>query len=88
MLEFAVPPGFVTRAAWEGYVRVALPALGLAFGRAWWDVGRFLRGSVCDLYRDYPLSALLGVWHGAGIENVHARLLTFGGGVVVWGIRG
>ena len=88
MLEFAVPPGAVPRAAWEGYVRIALPALGLAFGRAWWDVGHFLHGSIRDLYRKHPLPALLGVWHDAGMANVQARLLTLGGGVVVWGTRG
>jgi demethylmenaquinone methyltransferase/2-methoxy-6-polyprenyl-1,4-benzoquinol methylase len=87
MLEFGFPPGAVPRAAWELYVRIGLPALGAMLGREWWDVGRFLRGSIDDLYRRYPLPSLLRLWEAAGIGGVRARLLTLGGGVVVWGTR-
>ena len=88
MLEFAVPPGPVPRAAWEAYVRVGLPALGRVFGPEWLDVGRFLRGSICDLDARYPMPMLLDLWGAAGIEGAQARLLTFGGAVVIWGHRG
>ncbi len=87
MLEFGVPPRAGPRAAWELYVRAGLPAAGLAFGREWWRVGRFLRGSITDLYRRYPLPALLRAWHDSGIECTQARRLSLGGGVVVSGTR-
>lgn len=88
MLEFGLPPGVVPRAAWELYAGAGLPALGLLFGRAWWDVGRFLRGSIRELWTRYPLPTLLALWEAAGIRDVHAHRLSLGGGIVVWGRRG
>jgi demethylmenaquinone methyltransferase/2-methoxy-6-polyprenyl-1,4-benzoquinol methylase len=88
MLEFGVPPAALPRALWELYVRAGLPVAGLAFGREWWHVGRFLHGSITELHERLPLHALLGLWQAAGIERTQARLLSLGGGVVVWGIRG
>jgi demethylmenaquinone methyltransferase / 2-methoxy-6-polyprenyl-1,4-benzoquinol methylase len=87
MLEFGVPPSVVPRAVWELYVRAGLPVAGLAFGGEWWRVGRFLRGSITDLYRRYPLPGLLRVWDESGIEHAQARRLSLGGGVVISGTR-
>jgi demethylmenaquinone methyltransferase/2-methoxy-6-polyprenyl-1,4-benzoquinol methylase len=87
MLEFGLPPRVVPRAAWELYARGGLPVAGLAFGSEWWRVGRFLRGSITDLYRRYPLPALLRVWEEAGIGDAEATRLSLGGGVVVAGTR-
>ena len=88
MLEFGVPPRRLPRALWEVYARAGLPAVGVAFGRDWWNVGRFLHGSIRDLYARHPLESLAALWTSAGIVDVRARLLTFGGGVVLWGRRG
>jgi demethylmenaquinone methyltransferase/2-methoxy-6-polyprenyl-1,4-benzoquinol methylase len=88
MQEFCVPPGALSRAAWELYVQAGLPAFGLMFGRAWWTVGRFLRGSIAGFYEQHPLTELLSLWSEAGIDGPRARLLSLGGGVVVWGTRG
>jgi demethylmenaquinone methyltransferase / 2-methoxy-6-polyprenyl-1,4-benzoquinol methylase len=88
MLEFGVPTGLLSRATWELYVQALLPAFGLAVGRPWWTVGRFLRGSIADLYDRYPLAELLSLWREAGIEAPRARMLSLGGGVVLWGTRG
>jgi demethylmenaquinone methyltransferase / 2-methoxy-6-polyprenyl-1,4-benzoquinol methylase len=88
MLEFCVPPGALSRTAWELYVLAGLPAFGLTFGRAWWTVGRFLRRSITGFYEEHPLTELLSLWSEAGIDGPRARLLSLGGGVVVWGTRG
>jgi demethylmenaquinone methyltransferase/2-methoxy-6-polyprenyl-1,4-benzoquinol methylase len=87
MLEFAVPPRPVARAAWNLYVDVGLPALGALAPAGWREVGRFLGGSIRDFYARYPLSRLLELWHAAGIEEPRHRPLSLGGGVVVWGRR-
>jgi demethylmenaquinone methyltransferase / 2-methoxy-6-polyprenyl-1,4-benzoquinol methylase len=87
MLDFGVPPAAPARAAWELYVRTALPVGGLAFGHGWWQVGRFLRGSITGFYERYPLPELLLLWQAAGIASPRVRLLSLGGGVVVWGER-
>jgi demethylmenaquinone methyltransferase/2-methoxy-6-polyprenyl-1,4-benzoquinol methylase len=83
-LEFGVPDG-VWRPLWELYVRVGLPAAGSAIGRGWRDVGSFLGPSIRSFYAGWPLPRLLAAWSEAGIDDVRARRLTFGGGIVTWG---
>lgn len=85
-LEFFVPPQPGWRAAWWCYTRLALPVLGgLAGGRAWFDVGRFLGPSISAHYRLHPLPAHLAAWRDAGLTGVGYRLMSVGGGLVMWG---
>lgn len=87
-LEFHVPPGPVWHPLWVLYTRVILPAGGmLTGGREWFEVGRFLGPSISAHYRDYPLSWHLEAWRDAGIADVQARLMSLGGGLVMWGRR-
>ena len=85
-LEFAVPTG-LARAAWELYVRAGLPLAGRAVSPGWHEVGRFLGPSIRRFAADYPPERLLALWRDAGIEDVRARRLSLGGGLVVWGRR-
>ena len=85
-LEFGVPRG-VWRAPWEAWVRLALPAAGLILRSGWWEVGRFLGGSIRSFWDAYPLERQLAFWGEAGVEDVRVRTLSVGGGVVVWGRR-
>jgi demethylmenaquinone methyltransferase/2-methoxy-6-polyprenyl-1,4-benzoquinol methylase len=84
MLEFAVPRG-PWRPAWELYVRVGLPLAGRAISPGWREVGRFLGPSIREFWRAHLLDSLLELWRAAGIEDVQARRLSLGGGIVVWG---
>jgi demethylmenaquinone methyltransferase/2-methoxy-6-polyprenyl-1,4-benzoquinol methylase len=84
-LEFAVPPRPPVRAAWELYVRAGLPLAGRAISPGWHEVGRFLGPSIRELYARLPLAAQLELWREAGVPDARTRLLTLGGGVVVWG---
>jgi demethylmenaquinone methyltransferase/2-methoxy-6-polyprenyl-1,4-benzoquinol methylase len=86
-LEFAVPGGALPRAAWELHVRVGLPVAGRLLSPGWHEVGRFLGPSIRGYYDRYPLERVLELWDEAGIGNVRARLLSLGGGVVIWGTR-
>jgi demethylmenaquinone methyltransferase/2-methoxy-6-polyprenyl-1,4-benzoquinol methylase len=85
-LEFAVPRG-VWRPWWELYVRVGLPLAGRAISPGWAEVGDFLGPSIRDFYARWPEEQLLGLWRAAGIEQVQARRLSLGGGIVTWGHR-
>jgi demethylmenaquinone methyltransferase/2-methoxy-6-polyprenyl-1,4-benzoquinol methylase len=85
-LEFGVPSG-PWRPLWEAYVRSILPTAGRLVSPAWHDVGRFLGGSIRELWRRYPLARQLELWRGAGIEDLRHRRLSLGGGIVVWGRR-
>jgi demethylmenaquinone methyltransferase/2-methoxy-6-polyprenyl-1,4-benzoquinol methylase len=85
-LEFAVPHG-VWRPLWELYVRIGLPLAGRAISPGWHEVGSFLGPSIRDFYARYPLERVLELWRAAGITGVHARRMSLGGGVVIWGRR-
>jgi demethylmenaquinone methyltransferase / 2-methoxy-6-polyprenyl-1,4-benzoquinol methylase len=87
-LEFMLPPNALARALWHVYVRLGLPALGRLISRDWYDVGRFLGPSITGLYRRLPVERQLALWRDAGIESVEARVMSFGGGIVIWGTRG
>jgi demethylmenaquinone methyltransferase/2-methoxy-6-polyprenyl-1,4-benzoquinol methylase len=87
MLEFFTPPNGLARVCWEGYVRAVLPLLGRAISPGWSEVGTFLGPSIRDFWACWPLERLLDAWNSAGIEDVHSRTLSLGGGVVVWGRR-
>ena len=84
MLEFAVPRG-LWRPAWEVYVRAGLPLAGRTISPGWRDVGDFLGSSIREFWRAWPADALLRLWRDAGIDDVHARRLSLGGAIVVWG---
>jgi len=83
MLEFDVPRG-MWRPLWELYVRVGLPLAGAIVSPGWREVGRFLGPSIREFHARVSLEQL---WRDAGLRDVHARRLSLGGGIVVWGIR-
>jgi len=85
-LEFAVPRG-LWRPLWELYVRVGLPLAGRSISRGWRDVGTFLGPSIRSFYKRWPEERLLALWRAAGIQDVQARRLSLGGGIVTWGHR-
>lgn len=88
-LEFFVPSPPVWLPAWRLYTRLVLPAGGfLGGGPEWARVGRFLGPSIEEHYRRYPLHAHVEMWDRAGIVDVHARPMSLGGGLVMWGRRG
>ena len=87
-LEFHVPPRRPARTLWELYTRAGLPVLGRAASRGWGDVGAFLGPSIRSYCARYPLARQLELWQEAGIEDARVRLLSLGGGAVVWGRRG
>lgn len=87
-LEFMLPPNPVARFPWWVYTRAAMPVLGRLISRDWYRVGRFLGPSISDFYRLLPLDRQLELWRAAGIRGVETRVMSFGGGVVIWGARG
>jgi demethylmenaquinone methyltransferase / 2-methoxy-6-polyprenyl-1,4-benzoquinol methylase len=87
-LEFMLPPNALARSLWRVYTRAFMPVLGRLISRDWYEVGRFLGPSISDLYRRLPLDRQLERWRRAGIDEVQARVMSFGGGVVIWGRRG
>lgn len=85
MVEFGVPVSPPLRAAWRVHTRAGLPLLGRAVSPAWFEVGRFLGPNIEELYaREPDLNAL---WRRSGIEHVEQRRLSFGAGIVMWGVR-
>jgi demethylmenaquinone methyltransferase/2-methoxy-6-polyprenyl-1,4-benzoquinol methylase len=88
-LEFFVPPARFWRFWWCLYTRGVLPIAGLLTGGPhWYRVGRFLGPSISGHYRRYPLSWTVAAWRRAGFVDVDTRVMSLGGGVVMWGSRG
>jgi len=85
MVEFGVPRTATLRAAWRVYTRVGLPIVGRAVSPAWFEVGRFLGPNIEDFYRQEP--DLPSLWRTAGIDRITERRLSFGAGLVMWGVR-
>jgi demethylmenaquinone methyltransferase/2-methoxy-6-polyprenyl-1,4-benzoquinol methylase len=85
MVEFGVPNMAPLRALWRVHTRVGLPLLGRLVSPAWFEVGRFLGPSIDELEAQVPdMSAL---WRTAGMRGVHERRMSFGAGLVMWGVR-
>jgi demethylmenaquinone methyltransferase/2-methoxy-6-polyprenyl-1,4-benzoquinol methylase len=83
-LEFGVPPLALARWAWRFYTAVGLPALGRIDSRDWAQVGRFLGPSIRGFYARHPVERIVGYWREAGLEDVHVRRMSLGGGIVMW----
>ena len=87
-LEFLLPPSHFWRFWWWLYTRLVLPVGGwLTGGREWFRVGRFLGPNISQHYRTYPLSWTEDAWRRAGFEDVGVRVMSLGGGLVMWGTR-
>jgi len=87
-LEFLVPPSRFWRPWWWLYTRLLLPAGGLVTGgREWFAVGRFLGPNISGHYRRYPVSWTVEAWRKAGFTDVGVRVMSLGGGLVMWGTR-
>jgi demethylmenaquinone methyltransferase/2-methoxy-6-polyprenyl-1,4-benzoquinol methylase len=87
-LDFFLPSNRFWRLMWWLYTRLLLPPAGLVTGgREWFEVGRFLGPNISVHYRRYPLSSLEDSWRRAGFEEVGVRIMSFGGGLVMWGTR-
>lgn len=85
-LDFFVPPNPVWRGGWWLYTRALMPAAGYALGgRAWWRAGRFLGPNIDDFYRRWPMHRLFEAWREAGMVDVEDRVMSLGGGLVMWG---
>jgi demethylmenaquinone methyltransferase / 2-methoxy-6-polyprenyl-1,4-benzoquinol methylase len=87
-LDFFVPPQAAWLSAWRLYTRVGLPAFGwMSGGGAWARVGRFLGPNIEAHYSRWPLSRIAEAWGAAGLVNVGWRVMSLGGGLVMWGTK-
>ena len=85
-LDFYVPPNRLWRWAWRLYTAIVLPTVGLLTGGpAWWKVGRFLGPNIREHYHRHPLEQHVRIWEQAGLVDVGYRVMSLGGGLVMWG---
>jgi demethylmenaquinone methyltransferase/2-methoxy-6-polyprenyl-1,4-benzoquinol methylase len=85
MLEFGVPANPALRSLWRLHTRAGLPLLGRLVSPAWLEVGRFLGPSIERLHAEE--GDLGGLWRAAGIGRVRTRAMSFGAGLLMWGVR-
>ena len=86
MQEFGLPRS-AWRPLWELYVRIGLPAAGAVIAPGWHEVGSFLGPSIRNFWTEWPEPRLLDAWREAGFDDVRARRMSVGGGIVVWGTK-
>jgi demethylmenaquinone methyltransferase/2-methoxy-6-polyprenyl-1,4-benzoquinol methylase len=86
MVEFGVPPAGPLRLGWRLHTRVGLPLLGRLVSPAWLEVGRFLGPNIEQFHAAEP--DLAELWRRSGIEHVRVRSMSFGAGLVMWGVKG
>ena len=72
------------RALWRVHTKLGLPLLGRLVSTAWYDVGRFLGPNIEQFHDTQP--DLTAVWNAAGIGQVTQRRMSFGAGLVMWGV--
>jgi demethylmenaquinone methyltransferase / 2-methoxy-6-polyprenyl-1,4-benzoquinol methylase len=53
--------------------------------KAWYDVGRFLGPNIEQFHAAQP--DLPETWNAAGITSVTVNRMSFGAGLVMWGVR-
>jgi demethylmenaquinone methyltransferase/2-methoxy-6-polyprenyl-1,4-benzoquinol methylase len=85
MVEFGVPGDPALRRLWRLHTRAGLPLIGRLLSPAWYEVGRFLGPSIEQFHAARP--DLAHDWRRAGIDDVHALPMSFGAGLVMWGVR-
>jgi demethylmenaquinone methyltransferase/2-methoxy-6-polyprenyl-1,4-benzoquinol methylase len=85
MVEFAVPARRPLRAMWRVHTRLGLPLIGRLVSPAWFAVGRFLGPSIEGFHQ--RAGDLEELWRAAGIAGVHSRRMSFGAGLLMWGVR-
>lgn len=87
-LEFHEPENRLWRGLWWCYTRAVLPLAGrLLGGREWQIVGQFLGPSISSHYRRYPVSWTVDAWRRAGLAGVGTRVMSVGGGLVMWAVK-
>jgi demethylmenaquinone methyltransferase/2-methoxy-6-polyprenyl-1,4-benzoquinol methylase len=87
-LDFFVPPRRTWHAAWRLYTRAVLPAAGwVSGGRSWSRVGHFLGPNIEAHYARWPLARIAAAWEAAGMADVQWRVMSLGGGLVMWGTK-
>jgi demethylmenaquinone methyltransferase/2-methoxy-6-polyprenyl-1,4-benzoquinol methylase len=86
MLEFGRPEG-LWGPLWWLYTRIGLPVAGSIIGGGWGEVGRFLGPSIDRFSAQNSIESLVRLWEEAGLEDVHWRRMSLGGGFVIWGVK-
>ena len=85
MVEFGVPRSPTLKQLWRVHTRAGLPVLGRLVSPAWYEVGRFLGPNIEQFHTVHP--DLIRLWNEAGIHDVTQRRMSFGAGLVMWGVR-
>ena len=60
---------------------------GWSISPGWSEVGSFLGTSISRFYANTPAEQLYQIWRSAGIGHVNTRLMSLGGGMVMWGTK-
>jgi demethylmenaquinone methyltransferase/2-methoxy-6-polyprenyl-1,4-benzoquinol methylase len=85
-IEFHIPrPPW--KQLWMLHTRMVLPLAGRLISPGWYRVGRFLGPSIERFYATWSIAALYNLLQETGLRDVEHRLMSLGGGLVMWGVK-
>jgi demethylmenaquinone methyltransferase/2-methoxy-6-polyprenyl-1,4-benzoquinol methylase len=84
-LEFFVPANPLWRTGWLVYTRGVMPVTGRLVSPSWAYTGGFLGRSISEFWRRFPLEVQANWWRDAGFRHPRYRVMSLGGGIVMWG---
>ena len=87
-VEFHVPENPGLRLGWRVYTHGVMPLLGAVVSTAWRRTGAFLGPNVESFWRRAPLPEQVRMWQSAGVRHIRTRVMSFGTGIVIWGVKG
>jgi demethylmenaquinone methyltransferase/2-methoxy-6-polyprenyl-1,4-benzoquinol methylase len=62
-----------------------LPLAGHLISTGWYEVGKFLGPSIERFYMTWDIPSLCTMLETSGVQDVEYRVMSLGGGVVMWG---
>jgi demethylmenaquinone methyltransferase/2-methoxy-6-polyprenyl-1,4-benzoquinol methylase len=83
-IEFHVPPP-PWKQLWYLHTRGVLPLAGRLISTGWYEVGKFLGPSIERFYMTWDIPSLCTMLETSGVQDVEYRVMSLGGGVVMWG---
>jgi demethylmenaquinone methyltransferase / 2-methoxy-6-polyprenyl-1,4-benzoquinol methylase len=86
-VEFHMPPP-PWKQLWYIHTRAVLPIAGRIISNGWYEVGKFLGPSIEGFYTQWDVPRLRAMLETSGLQDVEHRVMSLGGGLVMWGRKG
>jgi demethylmenaquinone methyltransferase/2-methoxy-6-polyprenyl-1,4-benzoquinol methylase len=70
---------------WKLHTGLVLPISGRLISDGWYEIGKFLGPSIERFYANRDIASLRHMLGTVGLGNIEHRLMSLGGGLIMWG---